>query len=154
MASYILPPDSNPRVPQQQHPFHHRLDIQTRFTDADSFGHINNNTYLSYMDLGKIDYFKTVTGRDLTPADIRSVVVHISIDFFAPAYLTEPLQVYTAITSIGNRSYTIQQRIVNAHTHETKTVGTTILAGFDPLTAQSAPLDPQLVATISAFESL
>ena len=32
--------------------FYHRLPIQIRFNDVDRYGHVNNNAYFAYYDLG------------------------------------------------------------------------------------------------------
>ncbi|MCM1293443.1 MAG: acyl-CoA thioesterase [Bacteroides sp.] len=149
-SSYL--PSSNPRVPAAEHPFHHCLDLQTRFTDIDLLGHVNNNVYLSMMDLGKLDYIKTISKGTMTVRDIRSVVVNVNCDFFEPAYFDEPLQVWTAVTHVGTRSFVIEQRIINSSTGHTKCIGRTTLAGFNPATAKGADLDPVLTATVAAFE--
>ena len=40
--------------------YHHQLPIQLRFNDVDRYGHVNNNAYFSFYDLGKVDYFNLV----------------------------------------------------------------------------------------------
>lgn len=146
-------PSENPRVPAAEHPFRHVTDIQTRFTDLDLLGHINNNVYFSFMDLGKVEYINAVSGGTMSVRDIRSVIVNISCDFYEPSYFNEPLQVWTAVTNVGTRSFVIEQRIVNAETGSTKCIGRTTLAGFDPATARGADLDPILTASVAAFEN-
>jgi len=143
----------NPRVPQAKNPFRHVLPVQTRFTDIDLLGHVNNNAYFSLMDLAKIDYFNTAMGRTLTPADLCMVVVHVACDFFEPAYFNEQLKVWTTISHIGHRSITLEQRITDASGHSTKCVGTTVLAGFDPATAQGAPIDESIMNAVTQFEN-
>lgn len=51
-------PSSNPRVPAAAHPFRHCTKVQTRFSDIDLLGHLNNNAYLSIMDLAKSGTFR------------------------------------------------------------------------------------------------
>ena len=145
-------PSDNPRVPRAEFPFRHCVDVQTRFNDVDMLGHVNNNVYLSFMDLGKLDYFSAISEGRMTIRDIRAVVVNINCDFFEPSYFNEPLQVWTAITHIGHRSFTIEQRIVNPGTGHTKCIGRTTLAGFGPATAAGAPLDENLVRAAVTFE--
>lgn len=152
MTPPSLLPSDNPRVPAAQHPFRHVVDIQTRFSDIDILGHINNNVYFSYMDLAKVAYIDTISEGSMTVSDIRSVVVNVNCDFYEPAYFKEPLQVWTAVTSVGNRSFVIEQRVVNADNGRTKCIGRTTLAGFDPATARGADLDPVLTAAVAAFE--
>lgn len=143
---------TNDRVPRAEHLFRHALDIQTRFTDIDIFGHVNNNSYLAMMDLAKVDYFKTITDGRESLADIRAVVVHVECDFFEPSYFDEPLQVWTSITSVGVHSFTLEQRVVNTITLSTKCIGRTVLAGFDPKAKQGIEIDSHLRDVASHFE--
>lgn len=147
-----LIPSDNPRVPECAHPFRHALDLQSRFTDVDMLGHINNNVYLSFMDLGKLDYFAAISGGKAGVRDIRAVVVNVNVDFYEPSYFGEPLRVWTAVSRIGERSFTIEQRIVDPVTGHTKCIGSTTLAGFDPATARGAELDEVLVKAVEKFE--
>lgn len=152
MTEPSLLPSDNPRVPAAEHPFRHCFNVQTRFTDIDILGHVNNNVYFSMMDLAKIDYIHTISEGTMSVTDIRSVVVNVNCDFFEPSYFNEPLQVWTAVTSVGTRSFVIEQRIINSATRRTKCMARTTLAGFDPATARGADLDPILTAAVAAFE--
>ena len=40
--------------------FFHRLPVQIRFNDVDRYGHVNNNAYFAYYDLGKQEYLYKV----------------------------------------------------------------------------------------------
>ena len=132
--------------------FRHHMPLQMRFNDIDMLGHLNNSVYLTFMDLAKTRYFQAALGDKLRWGEIGVVIVNINCDFFEPSYFNEPLQVWTAITHIGHRSFTIEQRIVNPGTGHTKCIGRTTLAGFDPATAAGAPLDENLVRAAVTFE--
>lgn len=149
-----LLPSDNPRVPQAARPFRHAVDLQTRFADIDMLGHVNNNVYFSFMDLGKIDYFLAISGGKFSMADLKAVVVNVNCDFYEPSYFTEPLQVWTAVTHIGNRSFVIEQRVVSAKSGSTKCIGRTTLAGFDPSTGRGADLDEAFVELTCLFEGI
>ena len=58
----------------------------------------------------------------------------------------------TSITSISQRSLKMEQRIINTETGDVKCVGTTVMAGFDPTTAQGAEIDAEWINVICAFE--
>lgn len=145
-------PSDNPHVTPAKVPFRHHLQVQTRFTDIDMLGHINNNVYLSFMDLAKLDYFTTISNGRLSIKDIRMVVVHIDCDFTAPSYFGEQLQVWTTIAHVGERSVTLEQRVVNEATGQTKCVGRTVMAGFDPATASGAPIDKAWLEAAATYE--
>lgn len=148
--SYLT--SDNPRIPAADYPYRHCIDIQTRFTDCDMLGHINNNTFLSYMDLGKARYFETALGPLFDYNRITVAIVNMNIDFYEQAFFVEHLQVWTRVVSIGTRSITFEQRVFNSKTGHTKCLATTVMSYFDPATAKSAPLDPAWVSAIEAYE--
>lgn len=145
-------PSTNKRVPDPQVPYHHSVELQTRFNDADMLGHLNNTVYLSFMDLGKTRYFTDVMGGDVDWHNIGIVVVHIDCDYFAPAFLDEPLAVATTVVYVSAHSFKLEQRIYNSATGQVKCIGSTIMAGFDIKTGASLPIDPAWTAAFSAYE--
>ena len=36
----------------------HRTDIQLRWSDTDALGHLNNTSYASFAELGRLDFLK------------------------------------------------------------------------------------------------
>lgn len=144
----------NPRVPRADRPFRHSLRLQTRFTDCDMLGHVNNNTYLSYFDLGKARYFEKALGPLFDFGRITVAIVNINVDFYEQAFFTEDLDVWTRVTAIGNKSLTLEQRVVNAATGHVKCRAVTVMTSFDPSTARSTPLLPEWKAAIAAFEGI
>lgn len=148
----ILPPSANPRVPQPEAPFYHSLPLQIRFNDIDMLGHLNNGIYLQFMDLGKAHYFNTVMPERVDWRHINVVVVNINVNFYSPTYLDENIAVMTSVVAMSQRSFTMEQRVVNTDTGDVKCVARTIMAGFDMKTAQSAPIDPLWVDAISRYE--
>lgn len=109
----------------------HSTPIQLRFNDADGLGHINNAVYLTYFDMGKTDYFSTLHKRCYFTEPIDIIVAHVDIDFKAQGMLSEPLEVRTEITHIGNKSMNIHQQVVNSKTGEVKCDGNTVMVGYD-----------------------
>lgn len=147
-----LPPCGNPKVPQAEHPFHHLVEVQTRFNDFDLLGHLNNSVYLQFMDLAKVAYFEAVTGHPLDPKGPGVVIVNINVNFFSPAYFREPLAVATACVKISHRSFILEQRVLNPETGDVKCVATTVMASFDPATATSPELDPEWTDALKRYE--
>ena len=54
--------------------FRHRLPIQIRFNDVDRYGHVNNNAYFAFYDLGKEDYLNNVLKLDYRNRDVVPVM--------------------------------------------------------------------------------
>lgn len=141
---------NNMNIPQPQCAYPSALDIQTRFNDFDAFGHINNNAYMQYYDLGKEHFFNVLMDGMYSPRELSAVIVNINVQFFEPTLPHQPLRVLTGCCSVGDRSIHLDQRIVDPATGHVKTTATTILAGFDLDTQSSGPIRPQLRAALLA----
>lgn len=149
----IIPPCTNEKVPAPTVKFHHRLDIQTRFNDIDSFGHLNNNAYFALADLGKANYFKAVMGDRFDLRKIAVVIVNVNASFFSPAYFEEPLAVLTACQKISRHSFILEQRIVNVDTGDVKCVANYVMAGFDVASASGIEIPDDWRQAIANFEN-
>lgn len=149
---FNIPADTNPRIPAVEFPFRHKADVQMRFNDTDMLGHVNNNAYLSYFDLGKTSYFNAVAAEQVDWTNVNIVVVNINVDFYAPTFLNEKIAVLTQTLSIGHKSLTLLQRLVDLGTGQVKCQARTVMAGIDLKTGQSQPIAPQWVEKIEAFE--
>lgn len=146
-------PGSNPRVPVLQYPLRHAVQVQIRFSDIDLMGHVNNNAYMSYLDIGKTRYMI-----DVTPggADVRNdnvVIVNVNVDFVGPTYLYDHIEVRTAVTAISEHSLVMEQRIVCPETGDVRCIARTVLVGFDKATATTRPISPEWIEAIERYES-
>lgn len=150
----LLPQCPNPKVPAPTTDFHHVIDLQTRFNDIDILGHINNSVYLSFLDLGKAEYFVSALGQKMEIGKVGVAIVNINCNFYSPAYFDEPLQAVTAMVRLSGRSFTLEQRIFNPSTGDVKCVAQTVMAGFDPTTATSQPIPEDFAARARAFDHL
>lgn len=89
----------------------HTLPIQIRFSDVDMLQHVNNAIYATYMELGRIRFFdEIISGHNWRETGI--IVASLTIDFIAPIYYNEMLNIETEITFIGNKSFKIEHRFV------------------------------------------
>ena len=132
--------------------FKHSIPVQLRFNDADSLGHINNSVYFSFYDLGKSEYFKAVRGQKIEAKDIDVVVAHVEVDFLSPVFLTDEIEVQTAVAEIGNKSFILAQCIVDTTTNTVKCFCKTVMVGFDFKTQTSIPISEKWRKAVSEFE--
>ena len=83
-------------------------EFKTRWKDIDSFGHVNNAVFLTYIEDARIMYFKrwNVAGKK------RSLIVaSIKIDYLRQIEHPSDLIVGQKISRIGNSSFDIQSAI-------------------------------------------
>lgn len=93
--------------------FRHSVPIQIRFNDVDRYGHVNNNSYFSYYDLGKEDYLHNVLKVDYESKEVVPVIANIQADFILPIFYGDPIVVETRISHVGHKSFTLEQQAYN-----------------------------------------
>jgi acyl-CoA thioester hydrolase len=96
----------------------HRTEIQLRWSDTDALGHLNNTSYASYAELGRL-----------------------AIDFRQQASYGMPVSVETWVERIGRSSITMRQDIladgeVAAHARS-------VAVQFDYATQRPLELSPE-----------
>lgn len=131
--------------------FHHRFPLQLRFFDADQFGHVNNSIYFQYYDTAKMDYFVSLG----VPIDQSHVTVtaHIDADFLAQVYTSDThIEVQSAVTHIGHKSFVFVQRLIDSETGEIKCVGRSVIVSYDLKARKSVEMWQEWIDAIERFE--
>jgi acyl-CoA thioester hydrolase len=75
--------------------------------DTDAYGHVNNASYASYAEIGRIDFWREAGG--IIGAFI---LAHLAIDFRRQVTYGESVHVETWIETIGRTSGTLRQQIM------------------------------------------
>ncbi|MBD5251473.1 MAG: acyl-CoA thioesterase [Bacteroides sp.] len=140
-------PDSCPLIN-----FRHHTPIQIRFNDIDMLGHVNNTLYFVYMDLAKTRYFQAVLGEKFEWGTIGLVIVNTNCDFCQPTFIDDNIEVVTAVTSIGEKSLTLEQQVVSRDDGSLRAHCRTIMVGFDPVKNSSMPITNLWRQALSRYE--
>ena len=80
------------------------VDISTRWSDNDIYGHVNNVTYYSYFDTVANHYLIHQAGLDIHQGNIIGLVVNSSCDYYAPIAYPDALEGALRINRLGNSS--------------------------------------------------
>lgn len=126
--------------------------IQIRFNDIDALGHINNNVYLSYFDLGKITYFENLKSSYVSWTDGIIVVARLEVDFIQPVFYKETIAVDTKIVKVGTKSAVFLQQIRNTLTNEVKCRCTSVVVAYNPKAMSGMPIPDIWRQGMSEFE--
>lgn len=78
--------------------------LNTRWSDNDIYGHINNVVYYSYFDSVANRYLIEAGGLDIAAADIVGFVVNSGCDYHAPAAYPDALEAGLRVDRLGNSS--------------------------------------------------
>ncbi|MDE6310695.1 MAG: acyl-CoA thioesterase [Muribaculaceae bacterium] len=144
---------SSHNAPEAPYEFHHFLPVQIRFNDIDVLGHLNNAIYLQFMDLGKTGYFRQfMDGGRFNWDTLGLVIANINIDFLAPSFIHEDLQVMTAVASIGNKSLVLDQRVASITTGEVKAVAKVTMVCYNTRTGSTETISDEWRHKISVYE--
>jgi acyl-CoA thioester hydrolase len=92
--------------------FKHKIKIKVRFSDLDAMRHVNNATYLSYLEEARIAYFKDVLEKPKDGLDFEAVVARIEINYHQPIVLGDEVEVVTRVSKMGTKSSDVEHLIL------------------------------------------
>ncbi len=104
-----------------------------RWADMDSLGHVNNVTYVDYLQEARVDMF-SVHPRTTDNLGEGVVVARHDISFLAPlVFRPEPVRIESWVTQVRAASFTVAYEILDVLPDGTRSVytrATTVLAPF------------------------
>ena len=103
--------------------------IQKRFSDVDSFMHVNNIWQQSYFDMGKTDFYTTVLGTTGVFDKLRIITASTHTDYYGQVRLHDDIVVRTDVSRIGTKSKTLHQCIMLGD--KVLTESSSVMVAFD-----------------------
>jgi acyl-CoA thioester hydrolase len=88
----------------------HTTDVELRYRDLDTMGHVNNAVYATFIEQARLDFFETVAGVPLDEAG--GVIAHLEIDYERPITLDQDVAVTTSIADLGDSSISMDHEIL------------------------------------------
>lgn len=81
-------------------------EVQTRYVDLDTQGHVNNAAAAVFLQeaRGRFDH---ALGVDLLGAGLRPIIAALSIEYAAEMSFPEPIEVLTGVLHLGRSSLTL-----------------------------------------------
>ncbi|MCO5259528.1 MAG: acyl-CoA thioesterase [Crocinitomicaceae bacterium] len=126
--------------------------IQVRFADLDTMGHVNNTVYLSYFEYARVHYFNELLGLNWDWKKFGVLVARNEINYHLPVLLNDTPQVEILLDSIGAKSFTLAYEIkVNG---KITTTGKSVLVCFDASSHQSIPVSEEWKQALSQLKPL
>ena len=133
--------------------YRHVLPLQIRFNDVDKFGHVNNTVYFQFYDTAKTDYIATVC-KGVDWERLAIVVVKIEAEFVSQIKGDDHIAGRTRIVKIGNKSFHLEQDVIDTDTLEVKSRCLSVMVLYDLERQQTIPLPDKWRKAISDFEGL
>ena len=117
---------------------------KVRFNDCDFYQHVNNSTYLNYIDDNLSDFLRTLYG-DLFKLPFLYHMVHASIDYMAEAIFEDDLIIKKSIEKIGNTSITFMNEIVKKKNNKVVVKAKRVGVFLDILTKKTIAVPKEIV---------
>jgi acyl-CoA thioester hydrolase len=110
--------------------------IEIRWRDLDGFGHVNNSTYLTYLEEARDQHLTDVLGE----AVHRTVIRRLEIDFVSGLTQEDDyVDVDVRLTGVGTSSVTLEESIVSVMDGRVAATAKTVMVHTDASRTASAP---------------
>jgi len=94
------------------------IDTEVRWRDLDAFGHVNNASYLGYIEEARVRWFKSMSG-DWANETSAPILAAVTANYRKPIGWPETLRVELFCERLGNKSVTLGHRITSLTTDDT-----------------------------------
>ena len=118
----------------------HFLSIQTRWSDNDIYGHVNNVTYYSYFDTVVNCFLIDHGGLDIETDSVIGVAVETMCKFNKPLAYPEVLEAGLRVGKLGNSSVRYEIGIFQEGAAEAAAMGHFVHVFVDRATGKPAPI--------------
>jgi acyl-CoA thioester hydrolase len=113
-----------------------RVPLQTRYSDYDSKGHVNNAVYLTYFELGRVQAWLAVGGE----VDADFILADAKISYRSPALVGDPLAVEVTTAEVRTKAWVWRYRIVDTRDERLVAEGETVQVMYDYAAGRSVPI--------------
>ena len=128
-------------------------DIQIRFSDIDSFGHVNNIQIQHYYDYGKMVYYSDVLNITVMNTNPSAVLVNVTSNYFSAILITDSIEVETSVVEMSEKTIKFSQRIIDKNTLEVKSDSVSIMVVVDTQKMTSVILPEKWINSICEQEN-
>jgi len=122
--------------------------VQIRWGDMDALAHVNNATYLSYLETAREAFFDAAGGRERFAGFLLR---RIEIDYRAPLVFEDgEAVVEVGLEAVGRSSVTTRERILAGSDGRLVAEARAVSVHTDPTGTRSAPIPDDLRALLAA----
>jgi len=125
-----------------------RLELPVAWGDLDAFGHVNNATFASYLEMARTEVWTELFGgRDAL--EIPFFVKRLEIDYRRPIDLDDEVRVWLRVGEIRGASFTFEYLVEAGG--EVAATAVTKLACVDKQTGRPVPIESSVRTTLETL---
>ena len=125
--------------PEATSPALFRLPIAPRWRDLDAFNHVNNSSFLTYLEEARIQWFASLAEPWVTDA-VAPLLAAVHLNYRLPVSYPARIVVELFAERAGNTSITIGHRIVSADGTQLHADGNVVMVWIDRTSGKPVPL--------------
>ncbi|MGH8125914.1 MAG: acyl-CoA thioesterase [Rhodanobacteraceae bacterium] len=127
------------------------IPMHVRWRDLDAFNHVNNSSYLTYLEESRLQWLRKVPGEWFTE-HAMPVMAAVELRYRRPIEWPAEIDVLLSCERLGNSSMTIGNRIVDRNDHACVYAdGNVVMVWVDPATGAAVPLPSAIRAACATY---
>lgn len=91
----------------------HQVELEVRWRDLDAFNHVNNASYLGYIEEARVRWFKSLS-EDWAGETAAPIMAAVAVNYRRPINWPETVRIELIADRMGTKSLTIGHRITSA----------------------------------------
>ncbi|HEX5960223.1 MAG TPA: thioesterase family protein [Rhodanobacteraceae bacterium] len=116
------------------------IPLHVRWRDLDAFNHVNNSSYLTYLEESRLQWLRLVPGEWFN-AHAMPVMAAVELHYRRPIEWPSEIDVLLSCERLGTTSMTIGNRIVDRNDASlVYAEGEVVMVWIDPATGAAVPL--------------
>lgn len=139
--------------PDPRSAYRHFLPIQTRWSDNDAYGHVNNVVYYGWFDTVVNAYLIEAGALDIARSPVVGLVVETRCSYFSELAFPQPVEAGLRVARIGSSSVRYEIGIFAARTDVAAAQGHFIHVYVDRATRRPASLPAPLRAALERIHA-
>jgi|SRR5699024_9957227 len=138
--------------PQLRSQFKVFIPMQTRWSDNDVYGHINNVVYYSYFDTAVNQFLIEQGLLDIAQSQIIGLVVATQCEYFSSIAYPEALDIGIAVTKLGRSSVHYELGVFQKAAETCCALGKFVHVYVDKLSLQPQPLSENMLTCLTRIK--
>jgi acyl-CoA thioester hydrolase len=118
----------------------------------DAFGHVNNVVFFRYFESARIEYFRAITGDEVTSSDFAPILAKTECNYRLPVYFPDTLTAESAVSRVGGSSLTMNYRLTSQAQNAVVAEGSAVVVNVNPKTGKSEPLSQEFKEKIASLQ--
>lgn len=125
----------------------YRMPLSVRWRDLDSFQHVNNSNFLTYLEEARIRWFQTLH-TEWVNDEFAPLLAAVHINYRQPVPYPAELMVALYVERVGTSSVTLAHRITSADGKTLYSDGSVVMVWIDLKTQRPTPLPDGIRAIV------